>query len=1040
MKKKWALLLAAVMALQPLAALNVSAVEVTGVYADVYGLEIEFATNIDDTDYADLALTCNGEDVALQTPVADGKKLTVAAEELLSTDTPYTLTVGGTEKIFQIKTVFEEDFDDLTDADIDSTTEYSNDYGTYSISNGGKGSFVKDGEVYVTDGALTISALDTNINLANTTLMADVRGYAKNWETSSGSFKAPTLAQVNIHIYSRVGTTIEKAAGIRLKRSNFTVGTADSVGEYGPLSSTVEYPEKTLADGTTNTKFDFGEFTPEPEDTDSDDDIIVDTTNTVALESNEHAVALRTNGAAITGFVGTSVAPYKTETETETEEFLTTAGKFSLGAAPDARGVAVFDNVKITAYTENVTPVPDGAPIVTGLEDNNYQNLVLSFDKNVEWVGPLSLATIQVFKNEEETPMTITSIEVDSQDKTKLNILPEGYVAGNTYTVVVPEGFGAPGHKTEEDQTETVTVNTTAIEIESTVLKPSNIEITFNTNVEDITDATDLAYVTVEKGDINGENFAIDASATIAISENVMTIEPLVYDINNTYKVTILNGFGNENIFLDEEGGYYEYSQLFEKILVEMKNFTGNKGFIEVEFDTPLETTTTATDIDIEIRYAEDVINDEGVKTHSADDPITAISPSITEDGKLRVEIPSMVRDEVYEIYIPEGFGTNVVATDREILKKFSLKTIAFENFDGDGESFGGLNLGTALVSDPGTSNNKRAYNSVSKAETVFTNDEAKALENLTFELDYQILYPVDKAGTYKYEMRDKYFTFDSFMFNCTPTPTAGKYNGVSLAIKEHALVAGTEYYNDNQTWALTGEPSYLARYDYTVHGDSYKGTTIYQPGDAFPTSIEVTRNNGERVFDSEREWNPGTHLEFVKTGSSISVTRGGEFLATYEAQRHTAKKGEIRFNVGGAEYMTFDNVRISTIKLIEEENVVASNLTSNLVLGGDGKSTQEAITGSFTLKNYTDGIKPIRAVVVAYGEHNEMLCANMVTTDDVDEYGDPISLTQMLPGETKRTLTFDLDNTVGTKSIKLFLWNDLTNKTKIMDDDFPTS
>ncbi len=1017
MKKKWALLLAAVMAMQPLAALNVSAAEVTDVYADVYGIEVEFGAEPAAADLGDLELLKgeSEEPVAVDWATGEtGTKRTINVE--LETDTKYTLSFGTTEKTFQVKTLFAEDFSgaDFAEAkNITDTEEFANAYGEFKISHGTYGAFIKDGRVWVTDGALSITALDTNLDYADATISADIQGYGKNYTAGPGGrqWREPSEDAVNVYMLSRVtsGTTNHDAVGIRLMNDSFQSGTTNTTGGFNNATSI-----NGQSNYQNNEDFAFGKFENIPDPGVAERPAAMITNKDRVLNetapSSERRVALRANGTQVTSIVGQATDVAIVSAETTPTDYIS-AGAFSI--SEDKTGVASVDNVIITTYTENVTPAISGT---LSVEDISYDfdKIVLSFNESIAEVGPTSRNTIKVYQDTATEPMTLTSSEIDTEDSTKLVVVPTGYTADHDYTVVVPEGFGTPTLKTDVEWSQTFTLESQPIEVESAEFTVGGILITFDTDLTDIADQADLDSIALEIDSVA----VATANRTITKDAKTLLIAPTDYTIGKQYKVTIPQGFGTSNVYVKSD---YVFDEEFTKMPMVAVKYTGNLGFIQVEFDEELDGSIDTSAVEI--------YDETGAV-------VTGTAATITSDGKLKVTIPNMEIDKDYELFIPENFGTDFMGTTQKTLKKFQQKTIAFENFDGDGQSFGGICAsGFSKVQDPTDPTNLIGVNATG---AILSNEAISTMENFTLQADIQVFAKIDNGraddfGKYDY----KWYTFGGIEFN-----RVDDTNKVLMAIRENGLTWSEKSTANGDL----GGTSIKASGDnpYLLHGEI--GTVdgalhIFQKNEAYPATYKLKDKAANPITHSKRNYYPGTSYTFVKTGTTISSTSGqllkdentGSYITNYDcntwqnmtwatktATKHTAKVGTVQLYDNGPAYHGFDNVRFSTFTLLEETNVVATKTTSDVVFGEDGKSTQTTITGTITLKNYTDENKDVRAVVVAYGEDNEMLCAELLTITGVNA------------GETQSDLPFSLDNTTGTKEVRLFLWDDVSHRTKI--------
>ncbi len=1021
MKKKLALLLATVMAATPLSALNVSvgAAEEPDIYADVYGIEVEFGDVPEDADIADLTLTkVDGEENVAVTWASSGTKRTIKTVDgsALEVDEPYRLSFGTTEREFMIKTIFFEDFNDTSvfaTQDVLDTTpfEYTNSYGDIEVSYGTKGAFIKDGKVWVTDGALTISNLDTFDDLTNTTLMADVAGYAKYYKQGTAWRRLPS--SVSVRMLSRAQDANAGASGVQFNQENFELVSVQDGGAVAEIANT-------LATYPNDENYDFGQIA---ELTGSARTQIVnkdtDITGTDSAASDERAVALRTNKKSITAFADTASTTYSDDSVSDV------AGNYVLGLTFSGRGIAVLDNVKITAYTEDVEDITGELEPVS-LENDNYEKLVLTFNKRLRDLAPSAFETLQVLKDGVDITAT-TTIAVDTEDDTKLNITPAAYSAGYTYTVVVPEGFGIGSLLATQEYTPSVNVEATPIAVQNFEFKPSGIEITFDTDLTDITDDADLASVSVQIGDANCENFAADAGATVTKDGTTLTIVPSTYAVNRSYKVVIPQGFGDTITQLTQE---YEHTQLFERIPVEVKKIYGNAQRIDVELTSPIDKDDPTLNLD-NIKICEIVDGVTGA-------PET-IAPSITTEGNIHIQFPAMELDKIYEVYIPSTVGTETVGLAHSIRKKFTQTTIAFENYENDGQSFGAV--GAAFTKSPDPDGNDYAgYTQPDYWNTLvkISNDEIDKTENYTMEFDYQVFFRAElltgnTANAYGNEYNKATRSAQTFYFNKqgghNPQYQQCPGDYVSMTFREDGSAFGSKC--SEEAKGTVGSNS-LAKVTYTNtrNGDAVKrgdSFHVYSLGEPFDNEITFRTTSGETVSTCQRAPQPSRLIRIIKTGAHFTIYREDEngqmaLIRDVDSPYLKAKTGHVEVGGDGIEILSFDNIRFSVVKFIEETEVGASDLV--ITTPGD-ISTQTTIHGTYTIKNATNSDKDICAVVVGYNADGSMLCADLDAT------------TSIAPGE-EIPLDFDLINLTGTTSIKLFLWDNLTNKALSGVFDFP--
>ncbi len=1029
MKKKLALLLAAVMSLQPLAAISIIAEgesTVEKVYADVYGIEIDFTT-AGDAEAAESSISLaekeGGAAVAVTATVSTDVETKVVVtpdnSELLDVDTPYTLTIGDETKDFQIKTMFYEDFENLTydtytgalpGEDIVDTKSFSNKYGNYSLTAGDGGAFVRkvngDTEVGVTNGAFAITDIDTFENLSDATFMADIKGYRKNRLANA----VATEGQVNISVLSRSQTTgsteYTKASKLLLTYNSFEVGTTNASAEYTTAVGNTGYVIPNDSDGN----YGFGKLVNAGSLVVSKD-TAVDGTN----ESTERAIALRTNGTTITGFADAEAV---THTDASVE---TTAGDFVIGLTNLNRGLAVIDNVRVTMYTEDLSPIPSGtitAPTLNG----DTTKLTLDFNEELTGIGPVSLDTIIVKENETEVEKVIT---VDETDKSILNIvLTEGITADNNYTVIIPNGFGVGDLRVEEAAGFTLQkdIAPTPMAITNKQLTPTSINITFDRNIEEIT-TTESGYITVYKKAIGADDSTYTeipyANITFTKEDDVLKIAPNAFAVDNTYKVVIAQGYGDTNYKVTAQT---EYVVDFVQIEATPTEVTGNLGVVVVEFDQTIDTATPTTGVEI-------------LNTQTGE--VMSTTATITTDGKLNVAFPTMEKGTEYEIFIPEGFGTEAVGTKKDFRKKFAQEIVASEDFEGTtvGDTIPGAITAKTQADrwDTSETPNHRGYKAggtfVFSTNTTYNEDGTvkelgtSDMENLTIEFKHQALYPI-RDNTGSGSTKKKYnepFLYDQFHFNKTNT---SNYNWLyfmagNLQLRDRNSGSDTNYSNT----ALDHERS----------GDAYRmsnGTLfVYNAGEAFSSAEEsypfagkVLTTTGAEQTVSTTTPKDGNTIRIVKTGNTITVYVKNISTGVFEQRigpvtmASTQKKGSIEYVSAETGYYSLDDIEITAFKVYEETGIVAAAM-SVTPTGGDW-ATATAAEGSITLVNYTAEDMNMAVVAVAYGENGEMLSAYYNNT------------VPGLDAAQRSNVTFSLNN-LGrkTKSVKVFVWDNTTNR-----------
>ena len=1039
MKKKLALLLAAVMCLQPLAALSISAEgesAVEKVYADVYGVEIDFAT-ADAATAAQSSITLaegnGGAAVAVTATLTDTKVVvTPDSNVLLDVDTPYTITIGDETKDFQIKTMFYEDFEDLGSTytvptltpeeiaggavvplpgeDIAVSKDFSNNYGKYSLTAGTGGAFVRkvngDTEVGVTSGAFTITDIDTFENLSDATVMADIKGYRKNRSASAMA----SAAQVNISMLSRSQITNEtpytKASKLLFKRAEFSVGTTDAAADDTIGATNSGYVNHT--DGY----YEFGKLVNEGSLIVTKDTAVDEISPNVPEESNEREIALRTNGKTITGFADAEPVTY-TDASVET-----TAGDFVIGLAGSNRGLAVIDNVRVTIYTEDLSPAPTGT-ISEPVLDGDTTKLTLDFNEELTGIGPVTLDTITVLEDGFEVDKTIT---VDETDKSILNIVPDGLAADKTYTVIIPQGFGVADLRVEEATGFSLEKYIAPIPMAITdkALTPTSINITFDKDISAMT-TTEDGYITVYTKVLGADDSTYTvipyADITFTKEGNVLKIAPDTFAVDNTYKVVVAQGYGDTNTKITAETAE-EYVVDFVKIEMTPTKVSGNLGVVMVEFDQPLDAGVATT----------------GVKIFNAQTGAEQTATATIANGILNVAFPTMEKNVDYEIFIPEDFGTTAVGTKKDFRKKFKQEIVASEDFEGEtvGDTIPGAKSAVTQADrwDLSPTPNHRGYMGSSQftftTSTIYNEDGTvrtlgtEDLENITLEFKHQSLFPIRDNTASSAKKYGQAFTFDFVKMNVIDgnNYTWLYFNAGSVLLRDRKAGSDINYTSAGLNYEKSGDVYKMPDGSFFV----YKNGEEFASADpAYPFAGLVKNMGNEDVTASNMDPKDGNSIRIIKTGNTISLfvkNDAGTYVQKI-APTTTAiaqKKGAITYTGQGTGWYSLDDIELSAFKVYEETGitVAASTITPT---GGDW-TTATTATGELTLANYTNTDMDMAVVAVAYGANGKMLGAY---------YNDTVS---GVAAGGRENVTFTLNNLNGEAvSVKVFVWDNTTNR-----------
>ncbi len=211
---------------------------------------------------------------------------------------------------------------------------------------------------------------------------------------------------------------------------------------------------------------------------------------------------------------------------------------------------------------------------------------------------------------------------------------------------------------------------------------------------------------------------------------------------------------------------------------------------------------------------------------------------------------------------------------------------------------------------------------------------------------------------------------------------------------------------NSTATYVSGEDTSYDKFKDGDIYYDSALDTyTFYVKGDKFPESIAEAKG----VAESTREEPPVYKIEWVKKGGSMYITRDGTEIAKYEPENPEYKTGYLAITCQNTEMAIIDNVRASIFKVLENEE--GEEITaSSLILG---EEVEKSISGTFKIKNYSGTDEDICAVVAAYGADNELISATVM------------DLGQLGAGGIK-DIPFTINNVSGAKKVSLFLMDTL--------------
>lgn len=947
MKKRLSVYIAASLMMQTAVMPAALANGVKDFYADSFGVRVTFSEGITEADINGYELECGGKSVALTSEI-DGDTVNFIPNEELKIDEVYTLKIAGQTKQFKIKNLFFEDFNGFENGKITSDTEETNDYGKYLLKLGEKGeAFYKDGALAFTDSVLSIKDLENKINSGNVTVSADVEGYGKKYLSNKGTVVKENAGLVQILMSTRGqnAENVSESYAVRWTNSRGYIGRIDGSAKFTAAENKVYLSE--------TSKYDFSVLTNE--------DVTLGDDFTYAAESAKRNAAIRADGDKITAFVdGKS---FLTFTDNEYGD-----GYIHLSA--DLRTLAKIDNLRVTYCTENIKEPEVGEIKAIGLE-GDFEKLKLSFDKSLYGITNFSKITVTA----DGEPVD-TDISPDSSDEKVLNIIPKGYKSQVTYKVFVPSGFGTKTLYTAEDVEFEKMIEPEYIAVTDISMTVKGITVDFD---RDITYINDFDSIKVY------ENEA-EVSRTVSISGSKLIVVPENMALENSYKIEIPKGFGNENIFLKDD---YSYEETLEKTPLETVKIGGGDDFVYIDFDADLTGVADFSGIKV---YKEDIAQN--------------VTCSVSKN-RLTVKIADFEPDTEYELFVAKGLQTDTASLKSNILKKFQLRTVVTEDFEnevpGAGVSLGSKgNVKPQIIEYDEGKHGIIAWGgavSVTAPEIVNAEDYV-----LTYDLSFYMASFNNDDKKY-----DAPVPYDSWGYNCDRVNWT--VNGYQFYL--HRVGYTGQVVTDEKATAI-GAPN--RSYDAWQFGDAYYDENTdtyyrYKEGDRFPDKL--IKDKG--VEYSQRPTPPMYNIKWVKNNADMRVYRNGtEIMSNIIEGEPAYTTGYVVIRAAGTTMILLDNIVARKFEVKETDGVFCGTLTAQNADGGE-LSAASAIKGGFMAKNYTGEAKPIVAAVMAYKENSLMQKVKV------------IDLGILEPGEV-RTVTYNLDGLAETKEVTAVLWDSADN------------
>ena len=953
MKRKLSVFLAGILLSQSIGMIAVNAEEVTDIYADIYEISMNLGSEIRKENIT-LYL---GEELVDVDIISEGKKISITPKSgYFETDKVYKLNVGDSEKEFKIKTLYSENFDEMSDEVVNETV--SNFYGNMNFASGDNGNtFYQDNKLVLADAFMSISDFEAAED-GKITFSADIEGYGKKGYKSDGvSTYTANAGYVTGYIGagSNDADSINGAVAMELKNRSFKGGNFDGNGAYSEtVESANDYPNiGSIADN----RFGFSKVT---------DDGVVLTSYSYETASETRSMAIRKKDDGLYGLSdGVELIKFG---DADVDDDI-------LSFMADYRTVMVLDNILVTCYTEDVAE-PEKGEVKAISMDADFDSMNVTFDRTLK--GTSEFSKIHVYENDLEVKADIT---FSNDEKTVVKIVPESYYSGNTYKVVIEEGFGTKHMWTYEEVSFEKYLEPQYINVKDSVIDALGITVSFE---EVIPAGADKTKIKVYKNDEVCE-------ASVFVYEDYIIIKPSDYELNNVYKVVIESGFGDKNIYLEED---YTFEGEYVKAVVEVEKVSGNANAVYITMNEDISEVDDLSFVEI---YKDDIEIPSDVSVSG--NVITIISGE------------EFITDEIYEVYVG-CFETEDVAMNKAFRKQFTMKQILFEDFE-DGTFAEGISIsgGATLVDGKKISGieegdegkNKRR---ILQGNMTFSGAEIENAENLDISFDYQ-LFNANLNNT------DKQYTasvpYTLWFFN---RQGSDANSGYRLYVNPSGV--RNQYFDEKEGKFI--DFSTLNSQNWN-HGDMWydkesNAYYVYETGDALPFE-----KNGRTV--SERDIPPVSKIRIIKNGEKVYAYRDDEMIVKSEPTANVPmyKTGSIVLNTQITEFGVYDNVEVRVFEIIDGSDVTASSL--NISDMADG-----TISGSFIVGNYTDEDMPLKAGVCVYGEDNLMQAMEIV------------DISAISAGE-KQEIEFAVDKTENVKKVKVFLWKSLEGLEQYGNYDF---
>lgn len=1019
------------------------------VYADDNGVVLDFSQAIENT--ADLSgielykagVKADGFTAAVE---ADGDVVLTGAVErnaMYTVKVPAGFVDGSSaiEKKFVVKEVFSENFDSTENGKLPSTI----------VGTAGGSLSVQNGEMQHTDGSFYLDYTGKNY-----TVSYDVKAY----QTSSGTKAteankyagdtAPGFMRLLYNVGSKT-TSFTKQGCYSMSLRNHEASRADVMrisrggtkwngsgwsfndGNSDYTQAYVDYPHSPAYGVTSNAAVPLSVITD------------ADAPQAAAFKLTSRKIAndidLYVDGAHAANYIGGA--------RTATNDILT-EGYFGVQEGFGGKCASVYDNISITACFEPTNTE------VTDIYADAY-GVYLTFGADVTDITDTAGITLTDSKGD-SVPFTVSG-----KGKT---LTLSAALSSDVYSVSVGEGFGGGVIALENEYTKQFKVKEVALadsdfkgatvengvvtiakDGQLTLLKGNdkkNYTLSFKLNVEGQRKPNLRMWYNAQNiGTFHDKN---NRAYVLCYNVNEVTFKPCANAVFNSQdNVTIthanpINTDGSRNVSLRKMGRNSDMYVNGTNIASFTPNTTytvgsnsvtydetGYFGIWNVSHESNSGTSTYVTLSDVKLTYFAEydpkpmtvsgwyadkegviVTFDKDMSDISADQlskvSVTengeeiAIESIKADGGKVVIETKEELKNNtVYDVELEKGFGTESFVLTDKFLAQFKLTEKFYEDFS-DSVFDGGIVAGTAAKD--------KQYEGAFYlwADTMYIKDTKNyASYTLSFDLKSYSTKKTNDEGVETTEAAPMYFrpffTGEDKFFTACEAYVWGVTNKADSVLVSRG---GPKYDETTQTWSGYDGTKYNVNGQNDIYSKSLNYGKLTADAAGAPYSID-TETAGSNVVTVRKN---GTLAQLYFDGGYASSLN---LPSSFETCYFGVQNGQ-----AGQKAYIIDNVRLTVCEPVTS-TVRALKLTVNDADGNKLESLSgiSYAKGEVTVKNYTDGEKPVVCVVAAYDEHNKLLAANIIEIEN-----------GKLAKKSSQTKPYELKSISGVKEISVFCWD----------------